>query len=202
MSFGKKDDMIIQSGDYMNDYTCLKLRMAKESRTAWNTLLQRGFYLNGPANRTVRAFVNDVFEFDDCFIDETVRTIFLNSSPVDDIDEAFVRDGDRLALGSAMPGLVGICMGRDNPYKSFRSGIACHDEGGEADSTETIRVFAKVFSTLAVESGEDILKRGIEADAGQLVALLREKAAFVLEGPAPDALPKEGEVAVAVTFEE
>lgn len=185
----------------MNNSNCLKIRMKRETRTAWNTLLQRGFYVQGPGKCTVRQFVSEVFKFDDCFIDETVRTIFLNSSPVDDINVAFVRDGDRLALGSAMPGLVGICMGRDNPYKSFRSGIACHDAEVQDDSGDTIRVFAKIFSTLAVESGEDILRRGIEADASQLAALLLEKADSILDGPSSDSLPSSGEVTVCVEFD-
>lgn len=184
----------------MNDASRLTIRMKKNSRTAWNTLLQRGFHLQGPAGKTVREFLISVFEYNDCFIDETVRTVFLNSSPVDDINTAHVKEGDRLALGSAMPGLVGICMGRDNPYKDFRSGIACQADEVDDSSGESIRVFAKIFSSLAVETGEDILRRGIEVDASHLADLLEEHSAHLVDGPSPADFPAGKTLFISVEF--
>lgn len=184
----------------MNNASHMTIRMKIDSRTAWNTLLQRGFYLSGPAGKSVREFLVKAFNYEDCFIDETVRTVFLNSSPVDDINTAHVKEGDRLALGSAMPGLVGICMGRDNPYKEFRSGIACHADEADDSSGGTIRVFAKIFSSLAVETGEDILRRGIEVNASHLANLLEEQSDHLLEGPSPADLSTEKTLFVTVEF--
>ncbi len=98
----------------------LTLVMHSDARLGFNTLLQRGVYLTGRGGLTVRGFLHEVVGYDDVCIEGEVRTIFLNFSPMDGLDETYIKDGDRLALGSAMPGLVGICMGRDNPYKSFQ----------------------------------------------------------------------------------
>ncbi len=185
----------------MSNANCMNIRMNIKSRTAWNTLLQRGLYIQGPAGRTVRVFLNEVFDYDDCFIDETVRTVFRNNSPVDDIDSAQVQEGDRMALGSAMPGLVGICMGRDNPYKDFRSDIACQDEEIQKDTGEKIRVFVKILSTLAVQTGEEILKRGIEVKVSDLANLLEEQKAHIISGPSASELSSKSDgVFITVEF--
>ena len=112
----------------MIDDARLNIHMKTESISGWNFLLQKGFTLQGHAGMSVRAFLQESLGYENCLIDESVRTIFLNSSPVDDIDGAHLKEGDRVALGSAMPGLVGICMGRDNPYKDFRSDISVKEE--------------------------------------------------------------------------
>jgi hypothetical protein len=153
----------------------------------------------------VRRFLHEALGFDDDFIESTVRTIFLNNSPVDDLDDTFIKDGDRMALGSAMPGLVGIVMGRDNFYKSFRSGIEVKDHS-RADAAPA-RIAVKIFSTLAVESGRRVLARGILVDAALLARFLREKKAQLVGGDGLDAegvLARldglSGDVPVRVTF--
>lgn len=183
----------------------MQLEMKSEARLAFNTLMQRGFYLTGPAGLSVREFLRVALGYDDECIEQKVRTIFLNSSPMDGIDETHIKDGDRLALGGAMPGLVGICMGRDNPFKSFRSDIDCYsDEGGYAG--ESVRVFVKVFSMLAVETGADILASGIEVDRKVLADLLEAEADKIIFGPdesAADIIARfsgEGTVMVGVQF--
>ena len=135
--------------------------MRRAGRTVWNTQLQRGFEREGQDGMSVRDFLLECMGFDDCFIEETVRTVFLNSSPVDDIDAAKLKDGDKIALGSAMPGLIGICMGRDNPYKEFRRDIACTGSEAMKRVAEPIFLHVKVFSSLAVDAGEDVLKCGV-----------------------------------------
>ena len=166
----------------MGNKGILRLTMRSAARTRFNTMLQRGFYLTGRSGMTVREFLREVVGYDDARIDGEVRTVFLNSSPMDGLDETHVQDGDRLALGSAMPGLVGICMGRDNPYKEFRESLALErEDDGEADAPA--KVFVKIFSVLAVDTGADILERGIEADREVLGALLEgEKEHIVPEG--------------------
>ncbi|MEF2230322.1 MAG: hypothetical protein V3571_05285 [Pseudodesulfovibrio sp.] len=161
--------------------------MRAGARTGFNTLLQRGFYLAGRSGMTVREFLREVVGYDDARIDRDVRTVFLNSSPMDGLDETMVRDGDRLALGSAMPGLVGICMGRDNPYKEFRKSLAL-ERTADDEKGAPVRVYVKIFSVLAVDTGADILARGVEVDRESLVALLeREKENILSEaGRSPD----------------
>ena len=185
----------------MSNAEWLTIHMKRGARTAWNSLLQKGFSLHGHSGLTVRQFLTASLGYDDCIIDTEVRTIFLNSSPVDDIDAVYVKDGDRIALGSAMPGLVGICMGRDNPYKEFRSGIACQGgDSGDFDG-ESIRVFVKIFSTLAVDTGEAVLQRGIWVKAEHLAQLLEGQKDHLVSNGLPDlAANGDGEILVAVRF--
>ncbi|WP_229593702.1 hypothetical protein [Pseudodesulfovibrio sediminis] len=147
--------------------------MNKDALSAWYYVLQKGFALQGYSGMSVRNFFLHVLQYEEGFIEESVRTIFLNNSPVDDIDSVFLKEGDRMALGSAMPGLVGIVMGRDNPFKSFRSDISVHD--AQADGADIpITISMKIFSTLAVETGRALLERGLDVDAEILAAFLHE----------------------------
>lgn len=191
----------------MNDVNELNILMKSEAISGWNFLLQKGFSLRGRAGATVREFLRESVGYDDCLIDEKVRTIFLNSSPMDDIDTTHVKEGDRLALGSAMPGLVGICMGRDNPYKEFRSGIAARKNAVE-ETARPVMVFVKVFSTLAVDTGVDLLGRGIEINAAILADFLKEKAEFIVkqDGVSAEAIVSslremEGDIRIRVRFQ-
>jgi hypothetical protein len=183
----------------------MEISMSAEAAWGWNYILQKGFALAGVSGTSVRQFLHEALGFDDGFIDSTVRTIFLNNSPVDDLDHTYVKDGDRMALGSAMPGLVGIVMGRDNFYKSFRSGIAVKDHS-RSDAAPA-RLSMKVFSTLAVESGRGLLARGILVDAAELAGFLRGRKEQILEGDGLDAdgfLARldglSGDVSIRVTF--
>lgn len=163
----------------------LLITMIETAVSGWNYFLQKGFFLEGVSGMSVRMFLREAVGFEDRYIDETVRTVFLNNSPVDDIDATYIKDGDRMALGSAMPGLVGIVMGRDNFYKSFRSGIAVK-EATRADSSPAL-LSVKVFATLAVESGRAILERGIVADPALLASFLSDKRDLIREADGEDA---------------
>lgn len=159
--------------------------MKEGGRRSWYYPLQKGVFLPTASGMSVREFLHDVLHFDDAYIESTVRTIFLNNSPVDDIDRTRIADGDRLALGSAMPGLVGIVMGRDNPFKSFRSDISARD-GATGSSGESIFVGVKLFSSLAAESGAAVLERGVTMDALMLADFLADRTDQVIDADGMD----------------
>lgn len=164
----------------MNNVSFLTIQMMSRAASGWNFLLQKGFFLQGTSGMSVRNLLHEVLGYEDNFIEQTVRTIFRNNRPVDDIDNVFIKDGDRLALGGAMPGIVGIVMGRDNPYKSFRSDISVQKEV-KARNIEPITISMKIFSTLAVETGIDVLGRGILVESLTLADFLEEKSDLIIE---------------------
>ncbi|QJB57980.1 hypothetical protein [Pseudodesulfovibrio sp. zrk46] len=186
----------------MNNVECLDVVMSADALPAWKFILQKGFFLRGPSGLTVREFIMSKLGYDFDFIDEDVRTIFRNNSPVDGIDEVHVQEGDKLALGGAMPGLVGIVMGRDNPYKSFRKDISCHDDDADTASEQSIRVFMKIFSTLVTKTGTDILARGIEISHAELGELIQKNKAHLLSGDGLSKLDNDPEsfIRVKVAF--
>ncbi|MBC16537.1 MAG: hypothetical protein CL942_05740 [Desulfovibrio sp.] len=185
----------------MKNIDCLSLKMKSESRAAWNYILQKGFWIVGPAGNSVRDFVKKTLGYDDDILDEQVRTIFLNNSPVDSIDGVYVEEGAKLALGGAMPGLVGIVMGRDNPYKEFRSGISCKETEGAGGSSQQVRVFLKIFSTLAVATGTDILTKGLELKAEALRDFLEKQKVHLLNPEVLTSLDSTDDAPVRFTVE-
>jgi len=187
----------------MNNVACLNIRMTREALPAWNFILQKGFFLRAHSGMTVRQFLVEILGYDNSFIDEIVRTIFLNSSPVDDISTVHIDDGDRVAIGGAMPGLVGIVMGRDNPYKEFRSGIACNSNEADLVPENSIRIFTKIFSTIVTRTGTDILARGIEVSCEDLMKIMENNKAHLLDGDGLDEVfaNPEDDIRVVIEFD-
>jgi hypothetical protein len=139
------------------------------------SLLQAGAGLRCRVGLSARVFMREVLGLDDAYIEGTVSTVFLDSEPVDDIDAAMVRDGSRLALSAAMPGLVGAVMRRNSPYASFREGIS---HGREAASPtdaagEEGFVIVKLFNSVMRDRGPALLARGVLAPGAAAAELAR-----------------------------
>ncbi|WP_022660989.1 hypothetical protein [Paucidesulfovibrio longus] len=120
------------------------------------------------------------------YVEKRVRTVFINGCPVDDLDAAVVADGDEVALAGALPGLVGICMGRNSPVAGFRRDITFHS--GEAVRGQGV-VVLKLFNTVGQEAGPLLLSRGILLTGAELGALAGRAMA---EGHKPLAVTLEG----------
>lgn len=152
------------------------------------TLLQKGVGIPAPSGTSVGDFLEQILGLTPQYIDTDVRTIFLNCSPVDDIDAVHVKDGDVLSLSAAMPGLVGIAMGRNTPVSGFRSDISAKDCGEVPKGDALITV--KLFNLVAREVGPEILSRGVIVSAGALKSALGDAAL--------DAMPEEERVILRV----
>jgi len=114
-------------------------------------------------------FLGEILGLDPVYIRDRLRTIFVNGQPVDDIAHTMLAPGDELALSVAMPGLVGICMRLDSPFKSFRGDIthgraASRSHLGAQAGTVTV----KLFNFIAREIGPGLLARGVAVSGGRL----------------------------------
>lgn len=98
---------------------------------------------------------------------ERIQSVFLDGSPVDDLDSAMIRDGSSLALSAAMPGLVGATLRRGGAYSSFRSAITYRETGTQCASGEGF-VQMKLFNLLMAELGPDFLRKGIYVSSSDL----------------------------------
>ncbi|GAB7022569.1 hypothetical protein [Salidesulfovibrio brasiliensis] len=146
------------------------------------TLLQKGVGVRGRGGESVRHFLEREVGLAPEYVEQSVRTIFLNCAPADDIDALTVADGDVLSLSAAMPGLVGIAMGRNTLVSGFRSGISAKPgEVREGDALLTV----KMFNLVARDAGPELLGRGVFLKAGQIRVALGENA--------PDNLPDDDE---------
>lgn len=137
-------------------------------------LLQCGVELKTRVNVSLRSFLCGHFQVDSDFLDLHVKTVFLDSKPVDDIDAAIVRDGSVIALSAAMPGLVGATMRRGGPLACFRGAIT----HGIEQATETAQdghVTLKLFNLLIGRFGPRLLERGVWVKADDLQDFLKKQ---------------------------
>jgi hypothetical protein len=106
-----------------------------------------------------------------------ITTVFLDGKVVDALDTAVLRDGARLALSAALPGLVGATMRRDGPYAAMRAEITRAADAArppvEAGASGIVHVTVKLFNLLIEELGPALLARGIVLDARTASDLLR-----------------------------
>lgn len=99
-----------------------------------------------------------------------VRTVFLDGRPVDDFDASTVPAGASLALGAAMPGLVGAVLRSGSPISVFREDISAGTGKTALPSPGWITL--KAFNMVAEALMPRLLARGIRLKAAQLEQLL------------------------------
>ena len=122
-------------------------------------LLQQGVTIRSRTGCSVAAFLREEIGADSKTI-EKIQSVILDSSPVDDLESAMIKDGSVLALSAAMPGLVGATLRRGGTYSSFRSAITYHETQEECVKGEGL-VKIKVFNLLMAELGPGLLQRGV-----------------------------------------
>lgn len=153
---------------------CIVIRMKMADMSLWNTMLQGGVELQVQTGLSVAAILEGRLGMDAEYIEEVVRTVFVNGSPVDDIGSTPVEDGDVLALAGAMPGLVGIAMGRQSPVGAFRGDISC--KTGKVSETGEIGIITlKAFNVVAQTSGASILEYGIIVPGADLATYMIDR---------------------------
>lgn len=136
-------------------------------------LLQFGFSIRVPTPTSLREILL-FFGLSNEFIDISIRTIFRNSQPVDDIDRTCISDGDEVGLSGAMPGLVGATLRSGSHLAAYRSNISLEPEE-IPNSQEEGFVRLRVFNVVLREAGELFLVRGIYLKNTVLTEFLRGK---------------------------
>jgi hypothetical protein len=120
-----------------------------------------------PVGCSVKTVLNNTLGMDDNYVEDRIKTIFLDAKPVDDIKTACINDGSVLALSGAMPGLAGATLRRGGQLASFRGSISCRSDGKNALSQEG-HVVVKLFNLLVDDLGPIFLKQGILLKSKQL----------------------------------
>ena len=108
------------------------------------------------------------------YFEERIQTIFLDGNPVDDARSAIVKDGSRIAISGAMPGLVGAVLRKGGFYSSLRSGISYREKNKTGPAEEGI-VFLKIFNLLLKELGPAFLERGIWLEGIEIQIFLQKQ---------------------------
>lgn len=175
----------------MNRAISLSILAAPEELEPLAPLAREGVEVLVPAGRSLRATMEDDLGLGRKCVDERVRAVFLDGSPVDDIDADCARTGCTLALAGALPGVAGICMQRESRIGVYREGITHAADTPTNPATqdrEPVRMTLKLFNTIAAECLAQVLERGVELRAARLAELLDERpwaligAKLVLDG--------------------
>ena len=160
----------------MAETDTLVIRAEAQALAALTPLAREGFGVTVAASRPLRdTLTEDLDLCPDC-VEMRIQTVFLDGSPVDDIDADFARPGSTLALAGALPGVAGIAMRRGSPVGVFREGITHHAAQGLPASSKSLRLTLKLFNSVAVECLGRVLARGVLVRSGRLAELLEADA--------------------------
>ncbi len=171
----------------------LLVKAPAEALEALTPLAREGFGVDITAGCSLRATLADDLGLGRECVEKRIQTVFLDGSPVDDIDTDFARPGSVLALAGALPGVAGIAMQRGSRIGVYREGITHQthpvwQDGAVAETPRRLRVTLKLFNTVAVECLAQVLSHGVEVRGGRLAELLDERpealaqAEFELDG--------------------
>ncbi len=141
--------------------TTISLKLDKKSISPFSNLLQNGFRVEILAGRTVKMLLCEEFGVEEDYLEDRIKTIFLDGKPVDDANSASVNNGAVLALSAAMGGLVGTTLRRGSVLSSFRSGITYQQEKTVPGKNGSVVIVIKLFNLLINELGPKFLEKGI-----------------------------------------
>ena len=152
----------LTENDKHERYSTVSLHLSLEANqvSSFFQLLQQGFRVKAQVGSSIKKMICEQFAVSPEYIEERIKTIFLDGKPVDDVDTATVKDGSVLALSAAMPGLAGATLRRGGYLASLRSQIT-HREDKMAISPGEGLVVLKLFNLLLNELGPIILNKGI-----------------------------------------
>jgi len=142
----------------------LSLEIAEEQTDSLFLLLQNGFFIEAGVGCTIKDFLIKQLGLSPDYVQARIQGIFLDSKT------ALIRDGARLTLSCAMPGLVGIAL-RRGPLAVFRHSIT-HQETGDYSYTGKGIIQLKLFNLLMKEMGPELLRKGIYINSLELAGYL------------------------------
>ncbi len=151
----------------------LHLEVNPEHLYLFTTLLQSGIEVKTNAGTEMGHFLATLDGFTPEYIANTVETIFLNGSPVDDLKLTFSGETPVLALSAAMPGLAGAIFRKNSFHSPLRTQTdSLHFEDKKQ---KEISVTLKLFNSIAKERGAALLRDGISIKADKLHNFLQKR---------------------------
>lgn len=165
--------MIFENSSVVSGRETLTLHLPTEQLNTFFPLLQKGVTVPATVGCTLKELLCDQFAIPADYVTGRITTIFLDNRPVDDLEHTIVRNGSRLTLSAAMPGLVGATMRRGGFYAALRQGISHLSESGTA-AAESGTVRLKLFNLLLAELGPLVLARGLVVEQSELAELLHQ----------------------------
>jgi hypothetical protein len=151
----------------------LRLSVTPDALPLFTTVLQSGIEIKTTRGETLAGFLNRFPGFTAEYLADTVQTIFLDGTAVDDLSLQMTGNNPVLALSAAMPGLAGAIFRKNSFHSALRTEIkSLESKAGQDDS---IVVTLKLFNSIATERGEDFFKTGLCMRGDQLANFLTKR---------------------------
>ena len=152
----------------------IQLAVAVDRFPLFFGLLRSGFIVDLTVGCSLEHMLCDQLEIAPDYLRDRAQTVFLNSSPVDDLASASVPDGAVISLSAAMPGLNGAVMRRGGPLSEMRRSIS-HAPDQVDSQLSPGRITLKLFNLVAKELGSHFLTRGVVVSSRALGELLMQQ---------------------------
>ncbi len=137
----------------------------------FHLLLQDGVRVKAEKGVSIKTLLCETMGISAEYVDQRIQTIFLDGKPVDDPGMAVLREGSRIALSAAMPGLLGATLRRGGFFAVMRSQIT-HRPEKAAGTQEPCFVTVRILNLLIQELALNVLATGIWMTGSELSDLL------------------------------
>jgi hypothetical protein len=149
------------------------LTIQPDSLHLFTTVLQAGVEIKTPLNTEIGTFLCQLPGFSPEYIHGTIETIFLNGTPVDDLNLHITGEHPVLALSAAMPGLAGAIFRKNSIHAALRTQAPVQPLTDSKENNLTVTL--KLFNSIAKERGEDLLQAGTELSTSKLLTFLSKR---------------------------
>lgn len=149
----------------------LVLTVAPEKLPLFTTVLQSGIEITTPAGTSLGQLLGALPGFTAAYLANAVQTIFHNGTAIDDLTTILSGDRPVLALSSAMPGLAGAIFRKNSFHAALRSDIKTTETA--SPQAKTLAVTLKLFNSIALDRGKELLARGVRLPAQTLANFFR-----------------------------
>lgn len=137
----------------------LRLEVSAAHVHLFTTVLQSGIEIKTESGNDIGTFLQRLEVFTMEYLSQTVETIFLNGTPIDELSHPLEGKNPTLALSAAMPGLAGAIFRKNSYHTALRTSTGENTTEGISSGTTTVTL--KLFNTIAKERGQELLHRGV-----------------------------------------
>lgn len=153
----------------MKKYPELSFTCPEGQLTRLATVLQSGFHILGKEGDSVSSLLGQIPGFTRSYIDDEIKTVFLNGDAIDDLESTLHGPSATIALAGAMPGLAGAIVRKGSPWGALRK---TKSGDNTTYSGATVDVLIKLFNTVAVDKGVALFTDSVCIGARDLVHFL------------------------------
>lgn len=137
----------------------LLLEVTPKDLPIFTTLLQSGIKVKTTSSISLGDFLLSFEGFTVEYLSDTVQTIFLDGTAIDDLTTPLIADNTVVALSASMPGLAGAIFRKNSIHSPLRTITGAKES--EKNTKEDIAVILKLFNKIARDKGADLLKSGV-----------------------------------------